>query len=376
MRAAARRGRAVVTAVSMGLCVTGSARAQVPAGDAGPAPAPRTIDVTIVAGGDDAEPLIGTIRELLGRLGLGVEPHVVATAEAAPPAAASPGLSVRVDLASRYEALTVVRRGNEEVRRTIPRESSPSIVREEIGEAVRSGVEVQLLAEAAQNAAPPAPAPLANPAPAPVMADTHPSTPAAPGWAALDLEVLAGGGPIASGAEFVPRLGGAAVIASRRRLRPSLTVSAAFLVPFESSLPSDATFPGVTMRATIVALRAVPAVEVIHGSWLAMDVGAGAGIDVISVEAPQGALLISTSGSNRVDPVVTALVTGYAAITPGIAFTLAVGGEVDLASPTYALRESGGGYSDILVPWRVRPYALAGFTFTALGGPLFAVRTP
>ncbi len=374
MRAAARRGRAVVTAVSMALCVTGSARAQAPP-DTSPAPAPRTVDVTIVAGGDDAEPLIGTIRELLGRLGLGVEPHIVATAEATAPAATSPGLSVRVDLASRYEALTIVRRGNEEVRRTIPRESSPSIVREEIGEAVRSGVEVQLLAEAAHNAPPPAPAPLANPAPAPVMADTHPNAPAAPGWAALDLEVLAGGGPIASGAEFVPRLGGAAVIASRRRLRPSLTVSAAFLVPF------DATISGVTMRATIVSLRAVPAVEVIHGSWLAMDVGAGAGIDVISVisvdPSPQNAASFQVqSAPSRVDPIVTAVVTGYAALTPGIAFTLAVGGEVDLASPTYALKGPGGDDIDILVTWRARPYALAGFTFTTLGSALFAKRTP
>jgi hypothetical protein len=90
--------------------------------------------------------------------------------------------------------------------------------------------------------------------------------------------------------------------------------------------------------------------------------------------APNGAPVTKASGSSRVDPVVTAVVTGYAAITPGIDFTIAVGGEIDLAPPTYALDGLGGG--DILVPWRVRPYVLAGFAFTALGGPLFAARTP
>ena len=92
---------------------------------------------------------MGTIRELLGRLGLGVEPHLVAVASPAPSAGGPAGLSVWIDLASRYEAVAIVRRGRTEVRRTIARDSSPAIVREEIGEAVRSGVEAQLLSDEA-----------------------------------------------------------------------------------------------------------------------------------------------------------------------------------------------------------------------------------
>ncbi len=373
MRAAARRGRAVVTAVSMVLCFTRSALAQAPQGapDASPQDSTRTVDVTIIAGGDDAEPLMGTIRELLGRLGLGVEPHILASAAELPSSAGPTGLSVRVDLASRYEAFATVRHGNDEVRRTIPRDSSPAIVREEIGEAVRSGVEAELLSEAAHQAPPPAaPAPAPAPVPAPTAVDMTPAPASTVRWAALDLAVLAGGGPIATGAEFVPRLGGAAVIASRRGLRPSLTLSGAFLVPF------DSTFESVTMRTTIVSLRAVPGIEVLRVSRVAVDAGAGVGFDVISVDpsASPDAHVHIAEGSTRVDPVLTALVTGYAAITPGIAFTLAVGGEVDLASPQYSV--DGAVVGNILVPWRVRPFALAGFTFTTLGSALFAVRTP
>ena len=78
--------------------------------------------------------------------------------------------------------------------------------------------------------------------------------------------------------------------------------------------------------------------------------------------------------ASRVDPILTALVTGYAEITPSIAFTLFVGGEVDLTPPDYSIGGPGGG--DILVPWPVRPFALAGFTFTTFGSGLFAARTP
>jgi hypothetical protein len=367
MRVMTRRGRTVVAAVSMGICFARSALAQV-APDAGP---PRTVDVTIVAGGDDAEPLMGTIRELLGRLGLSVDPHIVTAAEVPSATNAPAGLSVRVDLVSRYEAVATVRRGNQEVRRTIPRDSSPAIVREEIGEAVRSGVEVQLLSEAAEHAAPPAPAtPLPAPAPPSTPADLPPPSASSVRWAALDLAVLAGGGPIASNEVFVTRLGGAAVIASRRGLRPSLTLSGAFFVPFQPELS------GVMMRTTIVSFRAVPGIEVVHASRIAVDVGAGVGLDVISVgpSAGNGTLVQLEPGSSRVDPMLTALATGYAAITPGIAFTLEVGGEVDLAFPQYSAEGPGGG--DILDPWPVRPFALAGFTFTTFGSALFAARTP
>jgi hypothetical protein len=378
MRAWVRRGRTVVTAVSMmGLCCARSALAQLPQGGnvpdaSSPPESMRTVDVTIVAGGEDADPLMGTIRELLGRLGLGVEPHLVAAPSAAGEPAGPAGLSVWIDLASRYEAVAIVRRGRMEVRRTIARDSSPAIVREEIGEAVRSAVEAQLLSDAASS--PPAPA-VAAPLPPPGPAhgpETPPASTSSNRWFALDLTLLAGGGPVADGSGFVPRVGGGVVIGSRRRLRPSLTVTATYVVPFESPLSN------VTTRTTFVSLRAVPAIEVLHTSWLAVNVGAGGGVDIISVDpstrADATAIQVKPQIANRVDPIVTALATAYLALAPGVALTLVAGTDVDFVPPVYAVAGPGGG--DILSPWRVRPVALAGFTFTAVGNELFAARAP
>ncbi len=375
MRAWSRRGRAVVTAVLMGCGCARSAFAQVPQGvgvpDASPPPeSTRAVEVTIVAGGDDADPLMSTIRELLGRLGLGVEPHVAAAAPVGAEPEWSAGLSVWIDLGSRYQAVAIVHSGRTEVRRTIPRDSSPAIVREEIGEAVRLGVEAQLLADAAPSA--PAPtAPTATPVPSAVGPEAPRPAAASTRWFALDLTILAGGGPVAIDSGFVPRVGGGAIIGSRRRMRPSLTVTAAYVVPFKSP-----PFANVTTSATIVALRAVPAIEILHASWLAVNVGAGGGVDVIAVSSAKGlaTIQIPPQVANSVDPIVTAMVTAYAALAPGVAFTLVVGADVDLEPPDYYVGGPGGG--DILTPWRVRPVALAGFTFTAVGNELFAARTP
>ena len=378
MQRAARRGPAVVTAVLIQAWCASTALAQTPQGatvpDAAPPPdSTRMVDVTIIAGGDDADTLLGSIRELLGRLGLGVDPHVAAVATPLEPPQPTAGLSVWVDLASRYEAVTIVRNGRSEVRRTIPRDSSPAIVREEIGEAVRSGVEAELQADAVRNAPPP-PAPSASPAPAPPPVagpEKLPPLPTSPRWFALDLTVFGGGGPVASNSGPVARVGGGAVIGSRRRLRPSLTVTGAYFVPF------DTVQSNVKATATFVSLRAVPSIEVLHTPWLSLNVGAGGGVDVISVGDPTATsdtIAVNPQPvSDRVDPILTALATAYLALAPSVAFTIIVGSDVDFVARRYVISPP---QTDILDPWRPRPFALAGFTFTAVGNELFAGRTP
>jgi hypothetical protein len=377
MQGAARRGPAVVAVVLIQAWCASTALAQTPQGatvpDAAPPPdSTRMVDVTIIAGGDDAEPLLGSIRELIGRLGLGVDAHVVSAAPPPPTA----GLSVWVDLASRYEAVTIVREGRTEVRRTIPRDSSPAIVREEIGEAVRSGVEAQLQADAARNAPPPAaPSAPSAPAPPPVAGpEKLPPPTSSPRWFALDLTVLGGGGPVASNAVAVARIGGGVVIGSRRRLRPSLTVTAAYFVPFDKGNS------GATATATFVSLRAVPSIEILHAPWLGLNVGAGGGVDIISIDSvggstqPNGSTIVPTGPvPERVDPILTALATAYLELAPSVAFTVAVGTDVDFVPPEYVV---GPQESPVLDPWLLRPFALAGFTFTAVGSELFAARTP
>jgi hypothetical protein len=363
-------GRGTVAALSMSAWLSSfapGAWAQVPRGDSdrhgeSSTESKRTVDVTIVAGGEDTVPLMGTIGEDVGRLGLEAVPHLVAFPEP-PPAAGTrtQNLDVWVDLASRYEALVVVRSDHLEVRRTIARDGSPAVVREEIGEAVRSAVEAELAPQEAPPAAPPVVL-AAPPAPSPTIFERPTPLPAPSArWLALDITMLAGGGFVSSESGVVPRVGGGVVLGSRRRLRPSLTVTAQYLVPFDSLVSN------VSIRTSIVGLRAVPAVEVLHASWVALDLGAGGGIDIVSVGSPK-------SVPTYVDPILTALATAYVALTPGVVLTLVAGAEVDLAPPGYYVGPAPA--EATLAPWRVRPVVMAGFTFPAFGGGLFAARTP
>ena len=256
-------------------------------GPADSAPA-RAVDVTILSGGEEADPLMDTVRELFGRLGLTVSGHLVANPEQAQDAGPrSPGLSVQIDLASRYEALIVVRSDRTEVRRTISRDASPSIVREEIADAVRSAVESQLLSDEARAAPPPAPIAANTPPPLrapPVLEAPAPS--ADDRWFALDLTTLAGAAYVAPGPAVSARVGGGVVLGSRRGRRPSVAVTASYLLPFPSSLPPNG---NVTSSTYMVSFRAVPAIEVLHTSSIALHVGAGGGMDAITLRAHHAA---------------------------------------------------------------------------------------
>jgi hypothetical protein len=124
----------------------------------------------------------------------------------------------------------------------------------------------------------------------------------------------------------------------------------------------------VSSHASVVSLRAIPAVEVLHARWFALDVGAGAGFDVLTV-APRSEQLPPTSlgaQTSRVDPVLTAVATAHAAIAAGVVLLLAAGADVDFASRHYVLAQ-GTTDTDVLAPSRVRPTILLGFGFTALG---------
>jgi hypothetical protein len=348
-------------------------------GQGGPtdsAPA-RAVDVTIVAGGEEADPLLDTVRELFGRLGLGVSGHLVANPEQAQDAGPrSPGLSVQIDLASRYDALIVVRSDRTEVRRTISRDASPAIVREVIADAVRSAVESQLLSDEARATA--TPAPIASNTPPPVPAPPVLEAPAPKAddrWFALDLTTLAGAEAIASGELARPRVGGGVVLGSRRGRRPSVTVTGSYLAPFTSSLPPNGS---VTSSTDMVSFRAVAAIEVLHTSSVALHVGAGGGVDAITLRPttqPEPPLKITNEGNQtNVDPILTAQATVDVGLTPGVAFTVTAGSDFDLRALRYVVEDQGPD-QPLLVPNQVRPFALGGFTFTAVGAGLFAPRS-
>jgi hypothetical protein len=373
-----RRDRGIVVALLMGGFVVRGALAQAqPEGGVGDAPAKlpgRAVDVTILAGGGEADPLMDTIRELFGRLGLAVHAHFVATLEEAQDAGSPPaGMSVRIDLGSRYEALLVVRNDLVEVRRTISRDASPAIVREEIADAVRSAVDSQLLRDEARTA-PPAPAivssaPIASPPP--VVVEAPAPRPESRSFA-LDLTAFAGAGPIASGSTLSwvgARVGGGLVLGLRRGRRPSLTITASYLVPFDSAAANTR----VKSNTDIVSIRAVPALEIVHASWIALDVGVGGGVDVITLRPTALAPFQAANSTSEPDPIATALARVEVGLAPSVAFTLVVGSDFDFASRHYFVQTTGR--EDLLVPSPVRPLALAGFTFTAVGTGLFAARS-
>ena len=371
-----RRDRGILVALLMGGFVVRGALAQAqPEGGVGDAAATlpvRAVDVTILAGGSEAEPLMDTIRELFGRLGLAVNAHFVATLEeAAQDAGAAPGMSVRIDLASSYDAVLVVRSGLVEVRRTISRGASPAIVREEIADAVRSAVDSQLLRDEARTAPPAATivpsAPLASPPPVVVEAPAPRSENRS---FALDLTTFAGAESVASGSLAVARIGGGLVFGSRRGRRPSLAITASYLVPFESSVEN---VPKVTSNTDIVSIRAVAAIEIMHASWIALDVGLGGGVDVITLRPSASPPFQAANSTSKPDPIATALARVALGFAPGVAFTLVAGSDFDFASRHYHFVDAEGDH-DLLAPSPVRPFALAGFTFTALGTGLFAQR--
>ena len=88
------------------------------------------------------------------------------------------------------------------------------------------------------------------------------------------------------------RVGGAAALAYRRGLRPSLGVSALYAFPFE--VGSDT----LGSRTKLVSARAVAAIEVFRGRSFAIEGGGGGGLDVLAVD-PTSTILPDPRSANR-----------------------------------------------------------------------------
>ena len=287
---------------------------------------------------------MGTIRELLGRLGLGVEPHIVdSVVRAAHGAARRAERSRRPRVAVRGRDDRAARQRGSASHHPARQLSGDRARRDRRGCAFGGGgaaavgggsqratASSRTVAGSVARSGRPGDGPCCTRAPAAGSRSISRSSPAADPWRATPRSCLASEGAPCS--------------RSRGRFRPSLALTGEFLVPFHARIP------GVTMTTTIVSLRAVPAIEVLHAAWLSVDVGAGAGLDVIAIDAfPSPETPASSDvpvsippASSRVDPILTALVTAYAAITPGIAFTLAVGARPRPRFTRVRRRRTGG----------------------------------
>lgn len=357
-----------------------AARADEPAQQ--PLPSRRVVEVLVAGAAADGSGLDDTVRELLGRLSLVTETQVVGhidADEASFRSTARPSMLARVGIDLRGTDVAVItivdgRTGEITMRRSVRRDGPPAVVREEVAHVVQSAVDPMLLAERDRAAAPPPPTPPAVAAVPPAPSTVSPATPAdrdvpaktkgASSPLALDLATGLGAGGFAPGAGVVARAGGGAALVWRRGLRPALGVSAHYVFPFETGAPI------ATAHVGVVAVRALPAIEIYGSATFAVDVAAGGGIDVLRVEPRTSDLPRERLGAvvGRVDPVVTAAVTGHVALSGGTALSLLLGADVDLATPRWVVEADGDRTStSTFAPSRLRPLAMLGFSFTALG---------
>jgi hypothetical protein len=165
------------------------------------------------------------------------------------------------------------------------------------------------------------------------------------------------------------RVGGGVQLSSRGTLRPSIEVTGTYAVPFQSNASLVGSY------TSLVSLRALAAIELLHASWFALDFGAGGGVDFLSVQPKSAILPTGNLGptTTRADPIVMGTLTARAALAPSVVFFLAADVDVDLATRHYVLDE-GASQVDVFDPWRVRPSVFAGLAFTAAGEGLFASR--
>lgn len=339
----------------------------------------HVVELNVTGAQDDVTVLDATIRELLGRLQLVVTrgPALDGTTVLA---------RVKVEMTSvggaRVEVVDA-RDGHVVMQRTVPKEGSASITREAIAHAVQSAVEAQLLDAETPAAEPPATAPTPEPEPPPAPAPVTPAPleqsaaeptkdvvverPASRSTMALDVATFGGFGPMARGSGIVPRVGAGVTLASRSGLRPALTLLGAYALPFQN----DTTF--VSSRASFVSVRALPSVQVVGFSQVAIDLSAGGGFDILSVQPTSSVLPASALGDNstRIDPMLTSMLTARIGIVPGVVLLASAGIDVDLSTRAYVV-DVGGARTDVLSPWRVRPAILIGFAFTAFGAAAFS----
>jgi hypothetical protein len=398
-----RRAWLVPVALLIDAGLGAPAGAQTSAAESAPDRPVRVVELIVVGGSAEAVGLIGTVTELLGGIGLATEAHAVATpAEVLKITRGTAVARVEVDLRSGGEA-TIVTESRDQApsHRTLRRDPSPTVAREELAQAIESAVQAELAAgrppaadgvgpgsgEARPAPVPPAPvqtpAPVetsvapptaaaapadAAPTPAPLLSQEPSVTPpASRSPVALDISALSGVGGFATGAGAVTDVGGEVAIAWRRGWRVSVALSARAILPFDASAES------VTGHASAVATRALVGMALLRRSWIALTPGVGGGADVLSVQPQSGTLAPSAleGGSTRADPIVTAFVATRLALSTGVALTLVLAGDLDLAAPRYVVAQ-GSAVDPVMTPWTVRPSLLVGFTFTAFGEPLFA----
>ncbi len=330
------------------------------------------VELRVAADDDSKAALVGTLRELVARLGLELR---VSPTDSSPggfmgASPREPGERARVSVDETpgdhvTVVLAVVRRGeiSPPVERVMSRGESSAILTEQVAHVIHATLESLLATDA------PVPAPsLSKPAP-PVGPVEHPidNVVVAPvshrqGFS-LDATAFATGRVVSSGSGAV--LGGGAALnmtAWRGIGRPSLWLSGSYNAPF------DQPNADVTLQTTVSSFRGVPSMQVLASRILDVDVGVGAGVDVFhAVPSNPGPNVTVRSSSDLVDPVLTGQIVTRIRVATSARIVVGIDVDYDAGAHRYVTSQAMGGTSSIFQPWQVRPSAMVGLCVPLMG---------
>jgi hypothetical protein len=343
------------------------------------------VEMAVAASDDDTAALVDALRELVGRLGLGLR---AARADAPPWANGTASTDrderARVFIDNRFAdrieiTASAVKDGvaSAPVTRTVPRAESTTIVVEQVAHAVHATLE-SLLSIGPDAAAPPEAnaAPTVQPlavAPAPVPAsDTSPPGPARRrGGFGLDAAAFASGRGMASNIGPVIGGGGAVNLAAwHGPLRPSLWIGGSYNAAFDTQEPGV-----VALETAVTSLRAVPSVELLALSLLQVDLGVGGGADIFHTVPGSAGLSVAVGATKTLgDPVLTAQLIARIRVISGARLLVGVDVDDDVRGHRYTSKDGAGNSTPVLEPWPVRPSAMIGLCVPLVGAAACASR--
>jgi hypothetical protein len=320
--------------------------------------APRVVEIMIATapGAEEAaeRSLLGPLR----RLGLDVRPARGVGFDLE--SVAAPGVLVRafVDLRPTSPEVLLLLvdgpTGQIIARRGIVREGSDEVLREQAAFILASLVEDRLAIEPPRVAAPPP----ASSSPLPVSAP--PASPGPPAASPAAIEVA----PFFSAGLLSPQTqissgGGLAV-----GLRGDRSLGAWLLARLLA--PADTSAGAVELHAGLFSARFLPTARVLAGPSLSLDLGLGAGLDMLSLSATSSGDALPRPSSRRVSAVLSGVVRAQAQISGSVQLFAAALLDADLAPRRYVVAGDGG--PDVLLaPSVVRPSLLLGLTFSSGG---------
>lgn len=346
----------------------------------GDATGPGYVDVALIGPEAEASRLVDALDELTARLDLGVR----ATRGGATPwtridgPALDPAEKARVWIDARAPDVVsldvcVLHAGSATrcVHRTLARAGSSAVVVEEVAHLVHATLESELLG--APQPPPPLLPPTAPPPPPAVGAAVPPVDGKDEGAAhrghppslALDAAAFVDGRMLAHDSRTTFGGGGAVVVSSAIRFRPSLWLSASIQAPFEES------GPGLTLQTTVSSFRAIPAVQLLGFRVLQVDLGAGGGADLfhLTPENPRYPFVGPLPPpSTHVDPVFTGQLIAHLRLGPTARLLAGLDIDWTRGQRKYEVETPSGSTAAGVQPWTVRPAALLGFCIP-LAGP-------